>query len=221
MSQEPQPHRDRYDVSGNIEAEYVDADQTVLVNRLGIANLEELQRREEESLAKAYENLLSEVRVDTPLSCELIRHIHQRIFGDLYAWAGRWRTVNVSKPGVTWPPAMYLDENVRRYERQVLKRHSAESCRETEEFVRAAAEIQGEFLVVHPFREGNARTIKLLTDLLAAQTGRPLLAYDQSDAGRDRYIAAAGHAFRRDYRMLEAIIRQGLAAGEQGPAARP
>jgi cell filamentation protein len=77
-------------------------------------------------------------------------------------------------------------------------------------FCRAAAEIQGEFLVVHPFREGNARTIKLATNLLAAQTGRPVLKYDPSDEGRDRYIAAAAVAFRRDYHLMEQVIRRAL-----------
>ena len=58
----------------------------------------------------------------------------------------------------------------------VLQKYPAKSLKEDEEFCGAVAEIQGEFLVIHPFREGNARTIKLMTDLLATQTGRPLLA---------------------------------------------
>ena len=221
MADNPRPHRDRYDVSGNVEAEYVDPDHTVLVNKLGVTNLEPLQRLEEEGLAKAYESLLAEVRVDTPLTCDLIRYVHARIFGDLYAWAGRWRTVNISKPGVTWPPPLYLDENMRLFEQNTLRLHSPGACPDDATFCRAAAEIQGEFLVIHPFREGNARTIKLLTDLLAAQTGRPLLAYDQSEAGRDRYIAGANQAFKRDYRILEEIIREALAAAKRGPEARP
>ncbi len=221
MESSSRPHRDRYDTSGNIEAEYVDEAQTVLVNKPGVTDLEELQLLEEEGLAKAYETLLGEVRVDTPLTCDLIRYIHERIFGELYEWAGRWRTVNISKPGVTWPPPAYLDENMWLLEENVLRPHPADSCREDDAFCSAAAEIQGEFLVIHPFREGNARTIKLLTDLLAAQTGRPLLVYDQSEAGRQRYIAAASQAFKKGYRPLEAIIRQALAEAEQGPAAEP
>jgi cell filamentation protein len=221
MNPDPKPHRDRYDVSGNVEAEYVDVDQTVLVNKRGITSLEEIQRLEEESLATAYETLLGEVRVDTRLSCDLIRYVHARIFGDLYAWAGRWRTVNISKPGITWPPPLYIDENMRLLEKNVLRRHTAKNCRNDDSFIAAAAEIQGEFLVIHPFREGNARTIKLITDLLAAQAGRPLLAYDQSDLGRERYIEGASRAFRRDYRLFEEIIRQALAEAQRELKAGP
>lgn len=44
MKMAEKPRRsDRYDVSGNVEAQYVDEAQTVLVNKQGIATLEALQ----------------------------------------------------------------------------------------------------------------------------------------------------------------------------------
>jgi cell filamentation protein len=221
MAPEPSKHRDRYDVTGNIEAEYVDADQTVLVNKKGIADLAQLQALEEEGLAKAYGTLLAQVRVDTPLTSELTRYVHRQIFGDVYDWAGRWRTVNISKPGITWPPPEFIDENIAQWEQNVLRKYPAAKLTDDDDFCNAVAQIQGEFLVIHPFREGNARTIKLLTDLLAAQTARPLLKYDQNDAGRERYILAAGQAFRRNYAPMVEIIRQALTAAQQGPSTAP
>jgi len=208
-------HRDRYDVTGNIEAEYVDDQHTVLVNLLGIRDHEQLQIAEEEALARAYEKLLGEVRLDTPLSNDLICLVHATIFGQIYAWAGRWRTVTISKPGITWPPPAFLAQTMDEFERQVLRKHRPEQLAQDDDFCRAVAEIQGEFLVVHPFREGNARTIKLVTDLLAAQTGRTLLVYDQSQAGRDNYILAASQAFRKNYQPMEKLIRAALASGRQ------
>ena len=172
MEKEPDQRRDRYDVSGNVEAEYVDAEKTVLKNKPGIADLHTLQIAEEEALAQAYEALLAEVRTDTPMTCDLVRHIHLRIFGNLYQWAGRWRTVWISKPGVTWPPPDFLDSNMQEFGRGVLSKYPARLLSDDDAFSAAIGEIQGEFLVIHPFREGNARTIKLLTDLLATQTGR-------------------------------------------------
>jgi cell filamentation protein len=215
MGKEPERRRDRYDVSGNVEAEYVDAEKTVLRNKQGITDLHTLQVAEEEALAQAYEALLAEVRTDTPMTCELLRHIHLRIFGDLYEWAGRWRTVWVSKPGITWP-APDLDGNMQEFEREVLGRHPARVLSDDGDFCAAVGEIQGEFLVIHPFREGNARTIKLLTDLLATQTGRPLLIYDGSEEGQDRYVAAATTAFKKDYVPMAEIISQALARARKG-----
>ena len=206
------PHRDRYEVSpDNVEAQFLDAEQTVLVNKAGISRLEPLQVAEEEGLAKASEMLLSEVRTDTPLTCELLTYIHRRIFGDLYEWAGRWRTVQISKPGAVWPPPVYLDEAMQGFQRSVLYVHQARSLEDDEAFCKAVGEIQGEFLAIHPFREGNARAIKLLTDLLAAQTGRPLLLYVMSGEGREQYIEAAKAAMAtKDYGPMVAIIRQAL-----------
>lgn len=212
MPEESSPHRDRYCTNGNLEAEYLDEAQTLLVNKLGIADLNALQAAEEEGLARAYNTLVREVRADTPLTCGLIRYVHRLIFDDLYVWAGCWRTVWISKPGTTWPPPDFLESSMQVYERSILARHVAATIFDDDAFCQAAAEIQGEFLVIHPFREGNARTIKLVTDLLAAQTQRPLLRYDSSDEGRDAYILAAKAAFKRDYRPLEAIIRRALAA---------
>lgn len=216
MGKQPEQRRDRYDVSGNVEAEYVDAERTVLKNKQGITDPHTLQLAEEEALAQAYEALLAEVRTDTPMTCELVQHIHLRIFGDLYEWAGRWRTVWIGKPGITWPAPDFLDRNMQDFEREVLGRYPARVLSDDGVFCTAVGEIQGEFLVIHPFREGNARTIKLLTDLLATQTGRPLLIYDGSEAGQNRYIAAAKAAFRKDYAPMAEIISQALARARSG-----
>lgn len=215
MNEEPKERRDRYDVTGNIEAEYVDPQKTVLVNLLDLADHEQLQLAEEDALVQAYERLINEVRVDTPLTSAFIRQVHAAIFDRIYAWAGRWRTVTISKPGITWPPPAFLAQSMDTFEREVLRRYSPRSLAEDDDFCRAVAEIQGEFLVVHPFREGNARTIKLVTDLLAVQTGRPLLAYDRTSAGRDEYILAAGQAFRKNYLPLERLIREALVSARR------
>jgi cell filamentation protein len=215
MDDPPRPRRDRYDTSGNPEAEYVDAAKAVLKNKRGITDLHALQVAEEEALAAAYETLVGEVRMDTPMTCELLRHIHSRIFGDLYAWAGRWRTLWISKPGITWPPPDFLEKNMQAFEHEVLAKYPTSALADDEPFCAAVAKIQGEFLVIHPFREGNARTIKLMTNLLAVQTGRPLLVYDPTEEGQRRYIAAATAAFRKDYAPMAAVIRRALETARQ------
>ena len=211
MPDDSSHRRDRYEVSGNIEAEYVDDAQTVLVNKRGLTSLAELQIAEEIALARAYEFLLGEVRADTPMTCALVRHVHERIFGELYAWAGRWRTVWIQKPGITWPPPDFLDPAMRDFENGTLRNYPPASLQRDADFCRGIAEIQGEFLVIHPFREGHARTIKLLTNLRAVQTGRPFLIYDQSDAGANQYIQAAQAAFKKNYTPLVEIIQRALA----------
>lgn len=193
----------------------MDEAKTVLRNKKDIADLRTLYIEEEKALARAYALLLDEVRSDTPVTTELILHVHKRIFDDLYEWSGRWRTVTISKPGVTWPPPDYLDEAMKAFERDVLSKYPANSLRTDASFCEALAHIQGEFLAIHPFREGNARTIKLVTDLLAIQTGRTGLFYDPSEKGRDLYIEAAKAAILQNYDAMIIVIKEALNASRK------
>ncbi|MDO8648345.1 MAG: Fic family protein [Candidatus Peregrinibacteria bacterium] len=206
----------RYSVGGS-ENEYMDLEQKVLKNKKDIVDLHDLFVEEEKSLARAYELLLDEMRSDTPISSELIQYVHGRIFSDLYGWAGRWRTVSISKEGTAWPPPDYLDEAMSAFERDVLSKYPATSLVADDLFCKAVGHIQGEFLAIHPFREGNARTIKLATDLLAVQTGRLALIYDASDAGRDRYIEAAKAAILQNYDPMASMITSALNASKRSP----
>jgi len=206
----------RYSVGGS-ENEYMDLGQTILKNKKDIADLRALFIEEEKTLARAYELLLDEMRSDTPISSDLIKHIHGRIFSDLYEWAGRWRTASISKEGTTWPPPDYLGEAMIAFERDVLAKFPATSLMSDDLFCKAIGHIQGEFLAIHPFREGNARTIKLVTDLLAVQTGRLALVYDPSDIGRDRYIEAARSALLQNYEPMIAVITSALSASKRSP----
>jgi cell filamentation protein len=101
------------------------------------------------------------------------------------------------------------------FESEVLSKYRPAALMDDEEFCKLVGEIQGEFLAIHPFREGNARTIKLVTDLIAAQTGRPVLRYDQTDEGGERYIRAASAALvKKDYRPMIEIIGAALRAAK-------
>ena len=182
MEGNQKPYVSRYSAGGD-ENLYMDEAKIVLKNKKNISDLRSLHLEEEKALARAYELLLDEVRSDTPVTSELIRHAHSRIFVDLYDWAGRWRTVIIGKPGVTWPPPDYLDKAMNEFEREVLSAYPAPALKNDKFFCEAIGHIQGEFLAIHPFREGNARAIKLVTDLLAVQTGRLTLVYDASDKG--------------------------------------
>ena len=199
-------------VSGNTEVQYVDSAETVLKNKKGIADLHTLQTEEEAALAGAYSQLLGEVRSDTPIMNELIRYVHKALFGDLFDWAGRWRTVKIGKDETVWPPPDFLESAMQEFEKEVLSCYPASILADDDVFCTAVGHIQGEFLAIHPFREGNARTIKLVADLLAAQTKRLPLTYDMTATGVAKYIEAAKAAMLKDYEPMTTIIREALSA---------
>jgi cell filamentation protein len=80
-------------------------------NKLGITESAELARVEEKiSKAKALElfetGLLDTFEVGT---FEGLAKIHEFLFGELYDFAGKIRTVNVAKGGFRFAPVMYLE----------------------------------------------------------------------------------------------------------------
>lgn len=80
---------------------------------------------------------------------------------------------------------------------------------------RAAAEVQAEILLVHPFREGNGRMARWLSDLMAMQAGLPAPEYGFVGRGstkrRTAYLRAVVAGYRNDYRPLSAILLEGFA----------
>ena len=207
----------RYDADPrHPEAATVDGEGLVLVNKLGITNLTDSQRAEQEGLVRAYAELTPQAAQLPRISTGLIYQAHRSIFGEMYEWAGRDRTVLTAKQGVAWAAPPFIAQEMKALDADVLTKHTPDRLHDDAEFVKAAAEIQGEFLAIHPFREGNARTVKLCTDLLALRTGRPLLAYDTSPEACRHYIAGASYALhRKEYHILEQQITTALEAGRQ------
>jgi cell filamentation protein len=129
---------------------------TVLQNRRGLTEPEQLQRFE----ARRTQRRMSEL-IETPLSGTFdiahLKAIHRYIFQDVYQWAGEFRTVNISKGAQLFGLAAFLEPALQ----QILGRLAAENDLtglNTGEFAERAAYFLGELNAAHPFREGNGRT---------------------------------------------------------------
>src|SRR6266702_2283863 len=81
------------------EDPYSDPDTGVLYNKLGLGTAAELEAAERE-ITHAALMLLDESPVSASYDLSHLREIHKRIFGDIYEWAGRIRTVAISKGAV-------------------------------------------------------------------------------------------------------------------------
>jgi cell filamentation protein len=117
----------------------------------------------------------------TPKTCFTVDYLlalHQCAFGHLYEFAGKLRTVNLSKEDVSgktfpFPVAMALPKAMRDFERNFLALHQPRMPEAN--LKRTIAHTHAELLYIHPFREGNGRTARILANLMAAQCGfRPL-----------------------------------------------
>jgi cell filamentation protein len=100
-----------------------------------------------------------------------LQAIHQRVFGDVYPWAGEIRTeVNIRKDGVLFCPAGQIPDQAKVIF-DWLK--DANYLRQTdrEQFVDGAARTLTAINLLHPFREGNGRSQRLFMSQLAAGAG--------------------------------------------------
>lgn len=168
-----------------------------LENRLGITD-QVVLAHEEERLSK-WEALLlyrdGTLEGLEPGTFATLRTIHVRLFGAIYDFAGRVRTVNLAKGGFRFASALYLESALRAVER--MPQGTFDQI--VEKYV--------EMNIAHPFRKGNGRSMRIWLDhMLRAELGR---AVDWSLIGREDYLLAMERSPVRDTE-LKALLAGAL-----------
>jgi cell filamentation protein len=143
--------------------------KAVLKNRLGLRDQARLD---------AFEKEVANARADQDvpaghLSYRHYRAIHRHLFQDVYSWAGRIRTVRISKGD---NPFCYPEHINREMKRLFVDLKDRKFLRDVgaREFAAGAAHFLAELNAVHPFREGNGRTQLSFLTILAERAGHPL-----------------------------------------------
>jgi cell filamentation protein len=112
----------------------------------------------------------------TPKGRLSVRHyqaLHQHLFQDVYAWAGKFRTVRISKGGSTFCYPEHIPGEMRRLFGALRDDRHLKGM-EGAEFGRKAAHFLAELNAIHPFREGNGRTQLAFLAMLAENAGHPI-----------------------------------------------
>jgi cell filamentation protein len=193
------------------EWDWIATDDGISLNFAGCLDAEEIHRREDEGVARAME-LVAGI-LDRPetaaLKLTMIRQMHVELMGAIYPFAGAWRTVALHKgEGATkWPlPPGGIEPLMKIFERDVLGRSPFLSDDDQSVFA-YVAEVMGELIALHPFREGNGRTAFIIGNLLLMQNS--LLPMDVYDRRNDeaRYIAACEAArIHANYQPLASLL---------------
>jgi len=202
--------RGRYDVSGLIEAQFEPGSRgRVLRNLRGIARIREMNRVETLALQSATDSFFRRFDEEHRFTAEDIRKMHQAWLGGIYAWAGEYRSVNVSKDGFMFAAAARIPDLMLDFQRMVLARRTPCRFAERQEVADALAEVHVELLLIHPFRDGNGRIARALAALMAAQARLPQLDFSPVAGGRrNEYFAAIQAGMDRDYRPMAAIFAE-------------
>lgn len=169
----------------------------VLENKLGITNSVELARIEEKvSKAKALE-LFESGFLDTleAGSFTALAQIHHFLFGDIYSFAGKIRSVNIAKGNFRFAPVMYLEAALKNIE--IMPQSDYDAI--IEKYV--------EMNIAHPFREGNGRSTRIWLDLiLKKELGQVV---DWSNVDKDNYLLAMERSPIKDIE-IKFLLKQAL-----------
>jgi len=99
--------------------------------------------------------------------------IHKHLFQDVYAWAEKKRTVEISKDGKQFFPTTHFD-NAFRYIDTLIDEFKGTPKDNKERLAEKLAEILDNVNYLHPFREGNGRAQREFLRLLAIEKGLTL-----------------------------------------------
>ena len=149
-----------------------------LENKLGIKSSAELAREEEriskKKAVELFENgMLEKLEAG---KFQTLCEIHKYLFDDIYDFAGKIRTVNLSKGNFRFAPLMYLETAIKNVDKMPQNTF--------DEIVEKYVEMN----IVHPFREGNGRSMRIWLDMiLKKQMGQVV---DWSNIEKEDYLMA-------------------------------
>ena len=130
----------------------------VLINKLNIKDNQLLSEAERKIvLTKSYE-----LRKNSKIGNFDLDHflkIHEFLFEDIYPFAGKFRNENIAKGYFSFAEWQYIEPEIKRLFDK-LKAENYLQGRSREELVKGLAYYLSELNVLHPFREGNGRTIR-------------------------------------------------------------
>jgi len=200
----------RYDVSGSIEAQFEPGSgDAVLRNKLGITDSKEMDRIEAEALIKATDALFHEYDADHQFSADDICHMHKLWLGEIYEWAGQYRSINISKGDFSFAMATQIPKLMDQFEKDQLAKYTPCNYSDRNEIVKALAEVHTELVLIHPFREGNDRCSRILASIMALQAGLPVLDFSIiSGSKKSDYFSAVQMGMDRGYVPMEELFRE-------------
>lgn len=149
-----------------------------LENKFGIKNSAELARKEERISKKRAVELFENGMLENLEAgkFQTLCEIHKYLFDDIYDFAGKIRTVNISKGNFRFAPLMYLEAAIENIDKMPQNTF--------DEIVEKYVEMN----IVHPFREGNGRSMRIWLDMmLKKQIGQVA---DWSKIEKEDYLMA-------------------------------
>jgi len=158
------------DKYGVVHDPYCYPETSVFINLLELQSEKELEAAEVELTSYRLQTFQPDFE---NLTFTYLCLLHHHLFQDLYSFAGQIRTVDISKQDSHFCHARFIHAAaIKRFD--LLKKHNFLRHRSHPDFVLGLADFFCEMNVIHPFREGNGRSLRLFCEVLALQAGYEL-----------------------------------------------
>lgn len=192
----------KYDVYTTVQSMYCYPDSDVLKNKLNIRDKEELKRAEEEFTAVKQLVMLQEPLRGRFTKTHFLR-IHRFMFEDVYPFAGHIRKEQISKGDTMFYPPHLIDRELSRIFDEV---HTKKLLAEKEQAkqIQNLSHVMAELNIIHPFREGNGRSIRELIRCMGLEYGL-LLNWGNTD--RDTLLDAAIASVDNDMAFCDVLTQ--------------
>jgi cell filamentation protein len=178
----------------------------VLRNKAGITNAEELDIYEGElSTLRSIEIL--EIPIAGKFNLSHLQDLHFVLFQDIYDWAGKIRTVDISRGNSRFANVRFIESAANELFKKLSRENRLEGLNKNDLSARLAHYLS-EINALHPFREGNGRVQRLFISQLSQAAGYQL---DYSDLEQEQIYEAMELAFNGDESILALLILDRLA----------
>lgn len=195
----------------NVSDEQAGISGGVFKNKLGYTNQKELDDAETILQSDAYQHFFDlSQRRELIFNVQLLFEMHEYFFETLYTWAGSVRTVDISKGEMLFAPVQHLSTTLEELDR-ILQMNIPTSTEPVAKIAKKISVIHNEFNVVHPFRDGNGRTIRLFLDVLVHTLGFEPINYGD----RKEYLVACIAGALKNHKPMQTIIELGLHTSEK------
>lgn len=142
---------------------------TVLKNIPGITSEAELEAFELNATIARMPETVEHIK-SGPINLKLWQNIHKILFQDVYEWAGNFRTVQLSKGQTIFAYPQNIKPEGNRIFKELGSENYLTGLSKTNFCLRLSYYFS-ECNILHPFREGNGRTQKLLFNEIIRRAG--------------------------------------------------
>lgn len=183
----------------------LDPDQMKGIRFSHLTCMGELDEVEDGNIQKGLE-WLNRQNTSDYLSTEFLSKLHEKLFGDVWKWAGKFRKIEVN---ISKCRAYDIGPQLKNFFEDIKLWIASDKMSWDE----IAAEMHHRLVSIHPFPNGNGRTTRIYTEYILKRNHRPVTSWKASLANdpklrRRTYIQALQEADKGDFSLLLKFMQE-------------